>query len=132
MIDAPIWVRDEVVLAVHLQQLTEHGGAAGVRDAGLLASALARPQHVFAYGGDAVELSQLAAAYAIGIARNHPFVDGNKRSALVISLLFLRLNGYSLIASREDRYQTFMALADGSLSEAELADWFARQSLAAR
>lgn len=127
----PIWVRDEVAHAVHLQQLSEHGGAPGIRDAGLLASALARPQQLFTYGSERVTVPQLAAAYAFGIARNHPFVDGNKRSALVISLLFLRLNGLSLSASREDRYRTFMALADGSLSEAGLSDWFARHGIGA-
>lgn len=131
MSDEPIWVRDEVAHAVHLQQLSEHGGAPGIRDAGLLASALARPQQLFTYGGERVTVPQLAAAYAFDIARNHPFVDGNKRSALVISLLFLRLNGLLLSASREDRYRTFMALADGSLYEAGLSDWFARHGIGA-
>lgn len=96
-----------------------------MRDVGLLASALARLRQIFAYSGHAVTLPQLAAAYAFGLARNHPFVDGSKRSALVVSLLFLRLNGKAISASMEDRYLTFMALADGSLSEAALGEWFA-------
>ncbi|ANJ74036.1 type II toxin-antitoxin system death-on-curing family toxin [Ralstonia insidiosa] len=119
----PIWVLDAVVDAVHKRQLAEHGGAAGVRDAGLLASALARPRHLFAYAENGVSLTQLAAAYAFGIARNHPFVDGNKRTAFVVSLLFLRLNGYAVTASQEAKYETFLALADGSLSEVTLQQW---------
>ncbi len=127
----PIWVAATVVEAVHLQQLAEHGGAAGIRDAGLLASALARPQQLFAYGGASVTYAQLAAAYAFGLARNHPFGDGKKRAAVVISLLFLALNGYDLAAPMDNRYLTFMALAEGSLSEQALADWFAEHLIAA-
>ena len=118
----PIWVLDEVVIAIHKRQLAEHGGAVGVRDAGLLASALARPKHLFAYV-NGVTLAQLAAAYAFGIVRNHPFVDGNKRTAFVVAMLFLRLNGYTIAASQEEKYQTFLALAEGRLDEAVLATW---------
>jgi len=119
----PVLLHDAVVEAVHLRQLAEHGGAAGVRDAGLLASALARPRQLFAYGGDDASLPALAAAYGYGLARNHPFVDGNKRTAFVATLLFLRLNGYDLRATQEQRYSTFLALAAGTLDEAGLAAW---------
>lgn len=119
----PVWVLDEVVEAIHKRQLAEHGGAAGVRDASLLASALARPKHLFAYGGSEVSLTRLAAAYAFGIAQNHPFVDGNKRTAFVVTLLFLRLNGLAVIASQEEKYRSFVSLASGALEEGELAKW---------
>ncbi|HJR73032.1 MAG TPA: type II toxin-antitoxin system death-on-curing family toxin [Luteimonas sp.] len=119
----PVWVQEAVVDAIHLRQLAEHGGAPGVRDANLLASALARPRQLFAYGGDETPLPALAAAYGYGLARNHPFVDGNKRTAFVVTLLFLRLNGHGLDATQEERYRTFLALADGSLGERELAAW---------
>jgi death-on-curing protein len=126
--DEPVWVLDEVVPAVHGRQLAEHGGSAGVRDEGLLASAMARPKQLFAYGGDEVTLPRLAAAYAYGIARNHPFVDGNKRTAFVVSLLFLRLNGLTIEASQEEKYETFMALAAGTLDESALAAWLGRHA----
>jgi len=119
----PVWLQPAVIEAIHLRQLAEHGGAAGIRDAGLLASALARPQQLFAYGGEGVSLPALAAAYGYGLARNHPFVDGNKRTAFVAALLFLRLNGFDLSATQEERYRTFLALADGSLSEQALLVW---------
>lgn len=117
----PVWVLDELVPAIHQRQLAEHGGGTGVRDAGLLASALARPQQLFAYGGPQVTIARLAAAYAAGIAHDHPFVDGNKRTAFVVSTLFLRLNGFALDASQEEKYQTFLALASGALAESALA-----------
>ncbi|HRO61854.1 MAG TPA: type II toxin-antitoxin system death-on-curing family toxin [Burkholderiaceae bacterium] len=120
----PIWVLDEAVEAIHNRQLAEHGGATGVRDAGLLASALARPKNLFAYEAEDITLPRLAAAYAFGIARNHPFVDGNKRTAFVVSLLFLRLNGFTIVATQEQRYETFLALAEGRFDEAELGAWF--------
>lgn len=119
----PVWVLDELVPAIHQRQLAEHGGDTGVRDAGLLSSALARPQQLFAYGGPQVTIAQLAAAYAAGIAHNHPFVDGNKRTAFVVCMLFLRLNGLALDASQEEKYQTFLALAAGGLAESALAVW---------
>src|SRR4029079_1146489 len=111
----PVWVLDEIVPAVHGRQLAEHGGSVGVRDKGLLASALARPRQLFAYGGTEATLSRLAGAYAYGIAPQHPFVDGNKRTAFVVSLLFLRLNGLMLNVSQEAKYDTFIALAAGEL-----------------
>lgn len=120
----PQWVRPDVVEAIHKRQLAEHGGGMGMRDAGLLASALAKPQHLFIYSKGAATLPELAASYAFGIARNHPFVDGNKRTAFVVSMLFLSLNGCRVTATPDNLYQTFMALADGRLSEAALAEWF--------
>lgn len=118
----PIWVMKVAVLAFHLRQLTEHGGGEGVRDEGLLDSALDRPQNKFAY--EEPDLFTLAAAYAYGIATNHPFVDGNKRTAYVTALTFLRLNGYRVEASQTEKYDTFIKLAAGELSEDELATWF--------
>jgi death-on-curing protein len=116
-------LRDEVVLAIHGRQLAEHGGAAGVRDPGLLASALARPKNLLAYSEEEPDLATLAAAYAYGIATNHPFVDGNKRTAYVACRTFLKLNGRDLDATQEEKYVTFLRLAEGALSEEELAAW---------
>lgn len=118
-----IWVREDVVLAVHLRQLAEHGGGEGIRDEGLLQSALARPQNLLAYGDPPPDLASLAAAYAYGIARNHPFIDGNKRMALIVARLFLLLNGSDVVATQEEKYSTFLALAAGQLSEEEVANW---------
>lgn len=117
-----VWVSLAVAQAAHAEQLAEHGGGEGVRDAGLLESAMARPQQLLAYG--APDAAALAAAYAIGIARNHPFVDGNKRTAAVVSETFLVLNGYALGASDAELVVAFLALAAGDLSEEDLADWF--------
>jgi death on curing protein len=122
--DEPVWIDKPEVLVAHSMQLAEHGGADGIRDETLLDSALAKPRNVFAYSED-VSLARLAASYAFGIARNHAFVDGNKRTALVVSWAFLRLNGVKVVASSEARYFTFLHLADGSLGEEELAAWFA-------
>ncbi len=118
----PVWVQIEVALAVHDRQLAEHGGGVGLRDAGLLESALARPQNQWAYGAD--DLCALAAAYAFGIARNHPFVDGNKRTAWVLARLFLALNAVTIVFDAADAIRTVLALAAGELSEDDLADWF--------
>ena len=119
----PVWVLYEAVEQIHRLQLAEHGGLEGIRDANLLESALWRPKHLFSYFGDEVSLTQLAAAYAFGIARNHPFIDGNKRTAFVVCLLFLRLNGFELIATQDEKYETFLALAEGRLSEEHLHVW---------
>ena len=108
---------------MHSEQLAEHGGSDGIRDITLLDSALAKPLIVFTYP-DQPDIFRLAASYAFGIARNHAFVDGNKRTALVVSLTFLSLNGWEISAAKEDLYFTFLHLADGSLSEDELAIWF--------
>jgi death-on-curing protein len=110
------------VLAIHDEQIAAHGGAAGTRDLGLLESALARPQHPAAYDSGA-DLAALAAACAYGIARNHPFVDGNTRTALVALELFLELNGHLLQAEDADCVATFLALAAGDLAEEALAAW---------
>jgi death on curing protein len=117
-----IWVSLDVAVAAHAEQLAEHGGGEGVRDIGLLDSAMARAQNLAGYG--APDVAELAAAYAFGIARNHPFIDGNKRTALVVSETFLALNGFELNATDAELVVAFLALAAGDLPEDELADWF--------
>jgi death on curing protein len=116
------WIHESVVLAIHEAQLDEHGGAGGLRDNGLLTSALSRPRNLLAYG-NSPDAAALAAAYAYGIASNHPFVDGNKRTAFVVLELFLELNGRTLEASDADCVSAMEALAAGNLSETELALW---------
>jgi death-on-curing protein len=123
------WIEESVVWAVHEAQLAEHGGLAGVRDAGLLASALARPINLAAYGE--ADAAALAAAYAFGIARNHPFIDGNKRTAFVCAELFLALNGVALLAEDAACVGTMLALASGELPETEFAAWLRSNSSAA-
>jgi len=118
---AIIWIEEAVVLAVHEEQLAEHGGAVGIRDLGLLQSALARPQHLVAYGKP--DVAALAAAYGYGIARNHPFMDGNERTTFTVTELFLTLNGYELLADDSSCVVTVLQVAEGSLAEAEFADW---------
>lgn len=118
-----VWVLDAVVLALHDEQLAIHGGLSGIRDRGVIESALARPRNLVAYEACA-DIARLAAAYAYGIARNHGFVDGNKRTALVTADLFLILNGYELISSAVENVLTIVSLAEGSLSEEELVVWF--------
>jgi death-on-curing protein len=122
---APVWIREDVVHAIHRRQLAEHGGGEGVRDPGLLESALARPKNLVAYSDaeDEPDLAALAASYAWGLVRNHPFVDGNKRTAYVVCRTFLKLNGQDLEASPEEKYLTFLQLAAGRLSEPDLAGW---------
>lgn len=116
------WVADSVVLAIHEAQLAEHGGIAGLRDEGLLSSALARPQNLDAYG-ESPDAAALAAAYAFGIARNHPFLDGNKRTAFVVMELFLDLNGWTLEADDSDCISTMESVAAGDLGEKAMANW---------
>ena len=118
-----IWIERPLAIAIHERQLAEHGGASGVRDDGLLDSALARPQQSHAYGDPPPDLADLAASLAFGLARNHPFIDGNKRTAHVCYRVFLALNGADLVASDEDKYVRMIGLAEGSLSEAEFASW---------
>jgi len=118
-----VWILDDIVLAVHDEQLAEHGGLAGVRDLGAVLSALARPRNLASHE-NCDDLAQLAAAYAYGIARNHGFADGNKRTALVIADLFLMLNGYELTSSPTENVLTILAVAEGSLSEEGLVAWF--------
>ena len=117
-----IWVALDVAIAAHAEQIAEHGGGEGIREAGLLDSAMARPQNLALYGDP--DVSELAASHAFGIARNHPFVDGNKRTAAVVSETFLVLNGHVLTATDAELVITFVALAAGELSEEELTDWF--------
>ena len=118
-----IWLLEETVRAVHSRQISEHGGKPGIRDEGLLLSALARPQNLSVYGDPPPDLAALAASYAFGIARNHPFIDGNKRVALVAARIFLLINDADLEATQEEKYVTFLRLAEGGLSEDELAEW---------
>lgn len=118
----PIWLDWDIALAVHDRQLAEHGGGVGVRDRGLVESALARPINRWNYGED--DPAALAAAYAFGIARNHCLIDGNKRTAWVLARLFLDMNGHRLSYTVEDAIAAVLALAAGELAEDELADWF--------
>jgi len=120
----PIWLPVELVIAIHERQLREFGGPPGLRDLGLLESALGRAKNLWTY--EAGDLAALAAAYGFGIARNHPFVDGNKRTALVVLELALMLNGYELKASDTECVATMLALAAGQLAETDLADWIGK------
>ena len=118
-----VWIERPLALAIHERQLAEHGGGSGVRDEGMLDSALARPQQRHAYGDPPPDLAELAASLAFGLARNHPFVDGNKRTAHVCYRVFLLLNGVELGADDEEKYVAMLRLAEGSLDEAEFAAW---------
>lgn len=118
-----LWVDRTLALAIHERQLAEHGGGSGVRDEALLESALAQPQQFWAFGDPPPDLAALAASLAYGLARNHPFVDGNKRTAHVCYRVFLALNDAQLDAGPEEKYVQMLALAEGSLSEPDFADW---------
>lgn len=118
----PIWIDRKALELLHDESLAEHGGLPGIRDEGLLESALARPRNLFAYEGT-VETARLAASYAFGLASNHPFADGNKRAAFIASALFLRLNGTPLKADQVDAYNQIVALASGEIGEEEFASW---------
>ena len=122
----PRWISREVVLAIHEQSLAQYGGSAGIRDEGLLDSALGRPQNLFAY--EQPSIFAMAAAYASGIIRNHPFIDGNKRTGFVVCAVFLERNGYELVASEEDATLTTLALAASEIKEAEYASWLERNT----
>ena len=126
----PIWIRQDVVLNMHEEALMLHGGAEGVRDLGLLESALASPKNLFAYSEQPPSVARLAASYAKRIVANHPFVDGNKRTAFTVSVTFLRLNGLQLTATKEDRVLTFWSLVAGEIIEDQLAQWFERNTAA--
>ena len=119
----PIWILDEVAQAVHSMLLAEHGGGSGIRDETLLDSALARAKQKYTYEPDA-SIFELAAAYSFGIAKNHPFIDGNKRTAFTIGTLFLEINGKVLAAPEPEAAITFENLAAGQLDEKQLAEWF--------
>lgn len=118
-----VWIDRALSLALHERQLSEHGGGEGVRDETLLQSALARPQQLLAYGDPPPDLADLAASLAYGLARNHPFVDGNKRTAAVACELFLALNDAVLQADNIELYPVYLSLAEGTLTEADFAAW---------
>jgi death-on-curing protein len=118
-----VWIEKPLAVAIHHRQLAEHGGSGGIRDETLLDSALARPQQLHAYGEPPPDLADLAASLAFGLARNHPFVDGNKRTAAVACETFLLLNAAELTANDLELYPMYLGLAEGSLSEADFAAW---------
>jgi death-on-curing protein len=122
--DAWVWVREDVVLAIHDEQIAEHGGLPGVRDMDLVQSALARPRNLAAYGDP--DAAALAAAYAYGLARNHGFLDGNERAAFVTALVFLLANGWEVTASDAESVEIMLATAAGQVDEEVLAEWFGR------
>ena len=117
-----VWIGTTLALAIHKLQIAEHGGEDGVRDIGMLESALARARNIAPYEPDA-DVARLAAAFAVGIIKNHPFVDGNKRTGYVVMETFLVLNGHQLIATEAEKYPIVIAVADGSMSEDEFGDW---------
>ena len=124
-IPEPTWIELEVVLAIHDRQHAEHGGPIGVRDLAMLESALTRPRNQWSYGE--TNLCALAAAYAYGIARNHPFVDGNKRTSWVLARLFLALNSINIQSAPDDVIRIALALAAGEIGENEMATWLKDQ-----
>jgi death-on-curing protein len=125
----PLWMHLSDAIVAHDLELATHGGAAGVRDQGMLESALGRPRNIWVYAEMPPRLTRLAAAYAFGISSNHPFVDGNKRTALVVSFAFLDVNGLEVTASQEDAYLTILGLAAGEISEDQLTQWFERNTV---
>lgn len=124
--DEPLWLTPSIVMAIHADLLDQHGGLAGVRDGGLVLAALARPRHRWEYGGS--DLFTCAAAYGFGLAKNHGFVDGNKRTAFQAMYTFLGLNGMELIATEPDTVTTMLALAEGTLTEEQLGEWLHHNS----
>jgi death-on-curing protein len=121
----PLWIETRDVLSIHDRQLALHGGATGIRDRGLLESALARPRQHYNYS-DSPSVVEMAALYTAGIVRNHPFVDGNKRTGFVVGILFLELNGFDFVATEEDATHAVMALAASGLDEAGYTEWLRR------
>jgi death-on-curing protein len=121
-VSEPLWVDERDALALHARLLALDGGPAGVRDPGLLKSALARPRQLHAYGKK-IDIVGMAAAYIVGIVRNHPFLDGNKRTGFVVGVLFLETNGYRFTASEEDAAQSVLGLAAGTLDDNAFAAW---------
>jgi len=126
--EEPVWMEAADAVIAHDLELDAHGGSTGIRDAGLLESALARPKNVWAYAESMPSLAKLAAAYASGISSNHPFIDGNKRTALLVSFAFLDVNGIEVTASQEEAYLTILGLAAGEICEEQLALWFERNT----
>ena len=127
--EEPLWITEDLALTIHNRQLAEHGGLSGVQDAGLLSSALARPMHLMAFSADQVDITRLAASYAFDIAKNHPFIDGNKRTSHVVYRTFLSLNHVELSATQVEKYSALLRLAEGNISEAEFAEWIRKNSL---
>lgn len=125
MTNEPRWIHRQALLLKHAESLRLFGGAEGLRDEGMLDSALARPVNAWSYRGE-IRISYLAAAYAFGLSKNHPFIDGNKRAAFIAYVGFLKLNGFNLTASQPDAYQTMIALAAGAVTEEEFAQWIER------
>jgi death-on-curing protein len=124
----PAWLLREFIIAVHERLIAEYGGRPGLRDEGLLESALARPMHLFNYGSPS--LVDMAASYAVGVAKNHAFIDGNKRTAFVAAAVFLARNGLRLTASEAEATVAMLRVAEGSLSEKQLARWLDRHTMA--
>jgi death-on-curing protein len=122
----PVWVLREVVIMLHEQSLAQFGGSAGIRDEGLMDSALGKPQNLFASGKP--DMFDLAASYAFGLVKNHPFIDGNKRTGFIVAVVFLELNGYKFSASEVDATVRTLALAAGELSEGGFAQWLKTNS----
>lgn len=122
------WLLEGVVLAIHDEQIAEHGGSSGIRDAGLLSSALARPQHQAHYS-DEPSVFDLASAYACGIIRNHPFVDGNKRTGFLAAYVFLNINGWQLNSSEVEAVNAVLALAGGEIDETGFSSWLKDKSV---
>ena len=125
----PTWLLKATVLDLHQEEIARHGGTEGIRDEGMLESALDRPRNLFHYGNPKPDITDLAAAYAYGIARNHPFLDGNRRTALVVLRTFLSLNGFELNTAPVEKYDKIIRFAEGMLSEKELADWIAEKTV---
>jgi len=123
-----VWINSRDALKYHDLALVQHGGAEGVRDRAALEAALARPRNLLAYAEKEPSVFQLAAAYAFGIARSHPFVDANKRTALVVAITFLEANGFEVVGPREDEYLMFFGLAEGTVTEPQLGRWFENNS----
>ncbi len=124
---SPTWIEASVVIAIHSRQLEQHGGRKGIRDEGLLESAIFRPKNQFNYSNPTI--FELAPAYGYGLTNNHPFIDGNKRTSYIVMRTFLQLNGYNLQASAMDKYETWIRLANNQINEAELASWIEEKSV---
>ena len=128
----PFWINLRVIKSFHDRQINEHGGLPGLRDEGLLLSALSRPENAYHYSHPKTNVAELAAAYGFGLAKNHPFNDANKRTALIAMRVFLKLNGYDLAATPEDKYKTIIRVAASDMSEDELAQWIRKNLKAIR
>lgn len=128
MNDEPLWMDAIDAVILHDRELAISGGSSGLRDADMLESALMRPRNLWAYADNPPSLTRMAAAYAFGISSNHPFVDGNKRVALLVSFTFLEVNGMEMVANQEDAYLILLKLAAGEVTEDQLAQWFEKNT----